>query len=170
MNATIDAMAGTAWRLLEEMKAHPRDLVVYGLETRGVPVGRRIAEDVEGRAGIKIPFIRQRIRYYGDDLGMETQEPVVARPAPIDLSDKVVLIADDVFWSASTMVAALALVMSLGRPRRVINAQLVDRGHRIYPVTTDIVGCTVQTEEHHVVKVQFTETGDLIDQVLLMRR
>ncbi len=77
-----------------------RDLIIVGIRSRGVPIGERIAKEIETMEGHPVPFGVLDITLYRDDLTTIAPQPVVKPtklPEPID--DKVVVLVDDVLSS-----------------------------------------------------------------------
>ena len=146
------------------------DLIIVGIGSRGVPIGERIAKEIEQMEGHPIPFGILDITLYRDDLTTIAPQPVVKPtklPEPID--DKVVVLVDDVLYTGRTVRAALDALIDFGRPRKVMLAVLVDRGHRELPIHADVIGKTVPTDANEVIKVKLVETDDE-DEVLIMEK
>ena len=93
----------------------------------------------------------------------ENEEPLVQQvDIKHDVSDKKVVLVDDVLFTGRTVRAAMDAVMDLGRPASIQLAVLVDRGHRELPIRPDFVGKNIPTssEERVVVSVQETDGKD----------
>jgi pyrimidine operon attenuation protein/uracil phosphoribosyltransferase len=73
-----------------------------------------------------------------------------------------------VLFTGRTVRAALDAIMDFGRPRRIMLAVLIDRGHRELPVRADVVGKNVPTRRDEIVRIHLIET-DGIDEVVLYR-
>ena len=146
------------------------DLIIVGIRSRGVPIGERIAKEIESMEGRPVPFGILDITLYRDDLTTIAPQPVVKPtklPEPID--DKIVVLVDDVLYTGRTVRAALDALIDFGRPRKVMLAVLVDRGHRELPIHADVIGKTVPTDANEVIKVKLVET-DGEDEVLIMEK
>ena len=65
---------------------------------------------------------------------------------------------DDVLFTGRTARAAIEAVLSLGRPKSIQLAVLVDRGHRELPIRADYVGKSIPTSLSETVSVKFMET------------
>ena len=76
---------------------------------------------------------------------------------PFDITDKIVILVDDVLFTGRTVRAALDVIMDWGRPRAIRLAVLVDRGHRELPIRPDFVGKNVPTSAREVIKVKVEE-------------
>ncbi|HUP49637.1 MAG TPA: bifunctional pyr operon transcriptional regulator/uracil phosphoribosyltransferase PyrR [Thermoanaerobaculia bacterium] len=146
------------------------DLMIVGIRSRGVPIGERIAREIEQLEGGPVAFGIIDITLYRDDLTTIAPQPVVKPtklPEPID--EKVVVLVDDVLYTGRTVRAALDALIDFGRPRAVQLAVLIDRGHRELPIHADVIGKTVPTDAHEVIKVKLSET-DGEDEVLLLEK
>jgi pyrimidine operon attenuation protein/uracil phosphoribosyltransferase len=155
-------------RALERMVAELVERVgdeklVYlvGVQTRGVPLARRLAELVVGATGHRPPVGALDISLYRDDVGPwrpAHQQPVLRDThLPVGIDDKVVCLVDDVLYTGRTVRAALDTLMDYGRPQAIRLAVLVDRGHRELPIAADFVGRTVPTARSEDVQVRLKE-------------
>ena len=146
------------------------DLLIVGIRSRGVPIGERIAREIEAMEKVRVPFGILDITLYRDDLTTIAPQPVVKPtklPEPID--DKIVVLVDDVLYTGRTIRAALDALIDFGRPKAVQLAVLIDRGHRELPIHADVIGKVVPTDADEVIKVKLEET-DGEDEVLIMER
>jgi pyrimidine operon attenuation protein/uracil phosphoribosyltransferase len=170
----IDAqqMYRTLMRMAHEIVEKHADLNALGLvgiQTRGVPLAKRTAANVLAVCGLEPPVGELDITFYRDDLGTRLDQPVVkSTHFGFDLTDRDLVIVDDVLFTGRTVRAALDAITDFGRPRRIMLAVLVDRGHRELPVRADVVGKNVPTRRDENVRVHLIET-DGIDEVVLYR-
>jgi pyrimidine operon attenuation protein/uracil phosphoribosyltransferase len=117
------------------------DLVLVGIQRRGVQLGHRLAECIEEREGVRVPRGALDITLYRDDLQTVGPRPVVGKTdLPWHLDGKRVVIVDDVLYTGRTVRAALDELADFGRPSRIALAVLVDRGGRELPIHADVVG------------------------------
>ncbi len=117
------------------------DLVVVGIQRRGVQLSDRIAALIEEREGGTIPRGALDITLYRDDLQTVGPRPVVgATHLPWQIDGKNVVIVDDVLYTGRTVRAALDELADFGRPARIALAVVVDRGGRERPIPADVVG------------------------------
>ena len=86
---------------------------------------------------------------------------------PVDITDREVIIVDDVLYTGRTIRAAIDNLVSNGRPSRVSLAVLVDRGHRELPIRADYVGKNIPTSHLEEIIVEMTEK-DGQDRVLIV--
>ena len=85
---------------------------------------------------------------------------------PFDITDKRVVIVDDVIFTGRTARAAIDAIMSRGRPMLIQLAALVDRGHRELPIRADYIGKNLPTSREEKVKVLVNEL-DGCDKVVI---
>ena len=143
------------------------DLILVGIRKRGVPLADRIARAIEKFEGSTVPVGALDITLYRDDVQMIASAPVVGKTEiNEDITDRVVVLVDDVLFTGRTVRAALDELTDFGRPRSIQLAVLVDRGHREYPIRADFVGKNVPTSSNETVEVLLSET-DGEEQVLL---
>jgi pyrimidine operon attenuation protein/uracil phosphoribosyltransferase len=163
------ALARIAHEILERNKTLA-GLGLVGIQTRGVPLARRLAGKlaaIEGQAAPPVGLLD--INLYRDDLERIADHPVLRRTEiPFDLDDAIVVLVDDVLFTGRTVRAALGGISDLGRPRWVQLAVLVDRGHRELPIRADFVGKNVPTARGEDVEVKLVDT-DGSDEVVLVR-
>jgi len=159
--------------LLSEMAARLaelplEDVILVGIQRRGVYLSRRLADLIEASTGRKVSLGILDITFYRDDLSMIDLRPVVrSTDLPDDINGKIVVLVDDVLFTGRTIRAALDALADNGRARMVKLAVLVDRGWRELPIQADLVGLGVKTEyeEKINVKVQELDGEDLVEVV-----
>jgi len=143
------------------------DLVLLGVQRRGVPLAALLQEAIKGVEGDDVPMGAIDITFYRDDLSKLGPSPRVATTEmPVDVTDKVVILVDDVLYTGRTVRAALDVIIDWGRPRAIQLAVLVDRGHRELPIRPDYVGKNVPTSQREVIKVKVMEFDDKAEVVV----
>jgi pyrimidine operon attenuation protein/uracil phosphoribosyltransferase len=152
-----------------ELAHGTEDLVLIGIQRRGVELAERIAKLIEKEEGNVVPRGALDITLYRDDLETVGPKPVIGEThLPTDLAGKHVVIVDDVLYTGRTVRAALDELADFGRPKRISLCVLVDRGGRELPIQGDIVGHVVRTNPGDRVDVLLEEM-DGRDQVDLIR-
>ena len=120
------------------------DLLIVGIQRRGVQLAARIVSMIAEREGVTVPQGALDITLYRDDLQTVGPRPVVGpTDLPWDIDGKHVVIVDDVLYTGRTVRAALDELADFGRPRRIALAVLIDRGGRELPIHADVVGRTL---------------------------
>jgi pyrimidine operon attenuation protein / uracil phosphoribosyltransferase len=137
--------------------------VLVGIRTRGIYLANRLSERIEQIEGSKIPVGDIDITLYRDDLTKITvdNEPLVkGNDIPVDITNKIVILVDDVLFTGRTVRAAIDAVIDIGRPASVQLAVLVDRGHRELPIRADYVGKNIPTSSSEKIVVELTEVDE----------
>ena len=146
------------------------DLVIIGVRSRGVPMAERLAKRISEFENVEVPTGILDITLYRDDLSQVSNQPIIHQTEiSFDITDKKVVLTDDVLYTGRTVRAALDALIDLGRPKSIQLAILVDRGHRELPIRPDYVGKNLPTSQSEVVSVNFKEI-DGEDNVLLLER
>ena len=116
-------------------------LVLVGIRKRGVPIAARLGAEIAQIEGRELPRGVLDITLYRDDLNELAYQPIVhTTEIPLDITDKTVILVDDVLYTGRTIRAAMNALLDLGRPRMTQLAVLIDRGERELPVQPDHVG------------------------------
>ncbi len=145
------------------------ELVLVGIRTRGVPLARRLAANLEYFEKVTIPVGALDIVPYRDDLDPHKPPPNPERTnIPTSVDDKSVILVDDVLYTGRSIRAAMDALIDLGRPRTIQLAVLVDRGHRELPIRADYVGKNIPSAREEEIRVQLVET-DGIDGVIIVK-
>lgn len=150
-----------------ERNAGVSDLIIVGIRRRGVPLAERIARHLEAIEEEQVPIGALDITLYRDDFKEIKNWPRIGKTEiKEDITDKVIILVDDVLYTGRTIRAALDQLIDFGRPRMIQLAVLVDRGHRELPIKADYVGKNIPTRADELVEVQLMEI-DGKDEVIL---
>ena len=161
------ALVRVAHEIVERNKG-ATDIILVGMQTRGVPLAKRLASSINDLEKITIPVGSLDISLYRDDLSSLSLKPTVHRTdIPVDISDKQVVLVDDVFYTGRSIRAAMDALIDLGRPQSIQLAVLVDRGHRELPIRADYVGKNIPTAKNEEIKV-YVEEVDGEDKVAIL--
>jgi pyrimidine operon attenuation protein/uracil phosphoribosyltransferase len=151
-------------RMAHEIIERNRDLnnlVIVGVQTRGVFVAQRISRLIKGIEGIEIPVGVLDITLYRDDVANQGDQPSVTKTElDFDITEKDVLLVDDVLFTGRTIRAAMDSLTDLGRPKTIQLLVFIDRGHRELPIRADYVGKFLPTSRRERVKLQMKEIDD----------
>lgn len=134
------------------------NLCLIGIYRRGVSISRIIAENIKSIEGHDIPTGALDITFYRDDLSLTEKEPKLhSSIIPFSVDGKRIVLIDDVIFTGRTVRAAIDAVFSLGRPKSIQLAVLIDRGHRELPIYPDYRGKNIPTAINECVEVNFPE-------------
>ena len=146
------------------------DLVIIGIRRRGVPLAKKLAEYISSIEGVNVAVGILDITLYRDDLSLLAAHPVVHKTEiPFKITDKKVILVDDVVYTGRTVRAALDALSHLGRAQSIQLAVLIDRGHRELPIRPDFVGKNVPTSKDEIVEVRLKEIDGENNVVILKR-
>ena len=144
-------------------------LAIVGIHTRGAVLARRLHAILGELTDAELPFGDIDISFYRDDLGVKapaTQPVVHASHIDFDISERTIVLVDDVLFTGRTVRAGIDALFDYGRPRRVQLAVLCDRGHRELPFRPDYVGKNLPTAREERVNVRLEEI-DGVDEVTI---
>ncbi len=142
-------------------------VALVGIRSRGELLAHRLAKILRAIDGANLPVGALDITLYRDDLTLQAPNPVVrATDIPFDVTDKTVVVVDDVLYTGRTIRSAMDALIDLGRPQAIELAILVDRGHRELPIRPDYVGKNIPTARNELIQVRLTE-ADGVDEVVI---
>ncbi|WP_144509341.1 bifunctional pyr operon transcriptional regulator/uracil phosphoribosyltransferase PyrR [Bacillus sp. FJAT-22090] len=157
------ALTRIAHEIIERNKGI-EECILVGIKTRGAFIAERLAKKIERIEGKEIKTGELDITLYRDDLSLknETNEPLVKQvDITHDVTDRKVILVDDVLYTGRTVRAAMDAVMDIGRPAQIQLAVLIDRGHRELPIRADYVGKNIPTSSSERIVVKVVETDGL---------
>lgn len=145
-----------------------QDIVLVGIRDRGDILAKRLIKIINEFEGAELPLGILDITLYRDDFQCLAEQPLLQETdIPVDITDKVVILVDDVLYTGRTIRAALDAIIDFGRPAKIQLAVLVDRGHRELPIKADYVGKNIPTSEAEEVDVKLLEV-DAEESVVLL--
>lgn len=163
-------MEKTLKRLVHEIVEQSdsiKDLVLIGIQTRGVYLAKRISLELKRVAKKAVPVGVLDITLYRDDVESISHQPVVKETKiPFDVTGKEVVIIDDVLFTGRTIRAAIDEIIDFGRPRIIKLAVLIDKGGREIPIQPDFVGKKFHTSKEERICVSLKEI-DKKDNIVL---
>jgi pyrimidine operon attenuation protein/uracil phosphoribosyltransferase len=165
------ALTRVAHEIIEKNKGI-EDCVLVGIKTRGIYIAKRLADRIAQIEEKEIFVGELDITLYRDDLTKKTsnEEPfVLGSDIPFEISNKKVILVDDVLYTGRTVRAGMDAIMDIGRPSSIQLAVLVDRGHRELPIRADYVGKNIPTSSDEKIVVELNEV-DEIEQVSIFEK
>lgn len=166
LEGVLDTMA----RRLKDLYPDPSGLIVMGMASRGIPLGKRLTKRLSASYGREIPFGSLDASFYRDDFHFRKK---FANPSmriaevPLSVEAMDIVLVDDVLFTGRSVRAAMEALMDLGRARTIRLCVLADRGHRELPIQPDCVGVQVVTEPGQEVRC-YVQPVDKEDSVWLV--
>ena len=161
------ALARIAHEIVEKNKG-AEGIVLIGMRTRGVPLAKRIAGTIEGFERTVVPVGALDIALYRDDIPHPHPDAPhqSSTDVPAAITDKHVILIDDVLYTGRSVRAAMDALTDLGRPSSIQLGVLIDRGHREYPIRADYVGKNMPSAKYEDIQVRVEEI-DGVDEVII---
>ena len=160
------ALTRIAHEIVERNPDPPAPALV-GIHRRGALLARRLQGLLQELLGAAVPLGDLDIGFYRDDVARRPDAPIVhASHIDFDVSQRTIVVVDDVLYTGRTVRAAIEALFDYGRPARVQLAVLADRGHRELPIRPDYVGKNLPTSRAEHVHVRVVEL-DGVDEVAI---
>lgn len=161
LRRTLDRMARQIVELIDPDDDPAETFALIGMQTRGVHLASRLRDRIRNVEGLNVPVGTLDATMYRDDVRLRAEQPVVrATRIPFDITERHLVLVDDVVYTGRTVRAALDALMDMGRPASVRFLVIVDRGHRELPIAVDIMGREVPTLPGEMVRVRLDEIDD----------
>ena len=158
LNRTLERMARQIDEMIDPDVNDVSDYALIGMQTRGVFLARRLSEKIRNIEGVQVPTGILDATMYRDDFRMRLKQPTIrVTDIPFDITERHLVLVDDVLYTGRTVRAAMDALMDMGRPASVKFLVVVDRGLRELPVYADIVGLQVPTFPGEEVRVRLEE-------------
>ena len=146
------------------------NLCLVGIQIGGVILAQRLASQIESIEGGKIGVGALDITLYRDDINIKKEQPVVkTTDIPFSITDKTVVLVDDVLFTGRSIRAAMDALIDFGRPAYIQLAVLIDRGHRELPIRADYAGKNIPTSLNERIDV-YLDKEDKEDKVVLISK
>ena len=159
-------LARIAHEIIERSKSLD-NVVLIGMYTRGVPLDRRLALNIQNYSQTAVPVGALDILPYRDDVQHDVPPKVTRTEIPFSIVGKSVIVVDDVLYTGRSIRAAMDGIIDLGRPQSIQLIVLIDRGHRELPIRADYVGKNVPSGHDESIAVKLKET-DGLDEVAII--
>lgn len=136
-----------AYEIAEQNTEENTELILAGIKDNGVVLAELLAiylrEIIPGK--IKVIEVKLNKREPGE---IELSEA-------LDFDNTVIILIDDVTNTGKTLLYALKPFLEF-RPRKIQTLTLVERSHKLFPVSSDFVGISLATtlQEHIFVEVE----------------
>jgi len=152
----LDAVMARMARRVHGLIDDPAKLVVVGILRRGAPLADRLCAQLRELWRVeRIARLDLDIKRYADDLTLlfpETRLRDTAVAAAGDLTDRCVLLVDDVLYEGHSMLRAVRRLAERGAST-IRTAVLVDRGCARLPLKADVAGLRLEVAPLQIVDV-----------------
>jgi pyrimidine operon attenuation protein / uracil phosphoribosyltransferase len=146
VEALIEDVAARLEQRLRELALDNPALI--GIRTGGVWLAERLRDAL----GLEEQLGELNIAFYRDDFSRIGMHPTVEpSQLPFDVSDRDLILVDDILYTGRTVRAAMNEIFDYGRPRSISLVVLVDRSGRELPIDANVYGTRITlTPGEHV--------------------
>ncbi|GAB3527771.1 phosphoribosyltransferase domain-containing protein [Pontibacter brevis] len=134
-----------------EKNFEEKELVLAGIHENGYTLAQMLAEKLQHISPIQVALLNITL-----NKTTPLSEPIVMTPEQSSLTDKVIVLVDDVLNTGKTLAYTLNTFLP-HNPKKVEIATLVDRHHPLYPVASTYTGYSLATTLNDHIMVYLTE-------------
>lgn len=154
LDRMLDRMARQIAELIDPGSDEAESFALIGMQRRGRHLAQRLQRKIRDFDRIDIPLGVLDATMYRDDFRIRLKQPIVrGTHIPFDVTQRHLVLVDDVLYTGRTVRAAMDALLDLGRPASIRFLVIVDRGLRELPIRADIVGRDVPTMPGEEVRV-----------------
>jgi pyrimidine operon attenuation protein / uracil phosphoribosyltransferase len=139
-----------AYEIVERNMQDGNELILAGIKENGVVLAHIISGYLKDIFNGTVKVIEIHLnKKYPEDVHVSEE---------LNFDNTVIILIDDVTNSGKTLLYALKPFLSF-HPKKIQTLTLVERTHKVYPVTSDYVGISLATtlQEHIFVEVEGNE-------------
>lgn len=141
----IDRMA---YQILEDC-FEEKTIVIAGIASRGYVLAKRLKTVLEKISKIKIELIEITLNKDSDHLEAQVDANISK------CKNKTIILVDDVLNSGRTLAYGFGVFLNIPT-KKIRTAVLIDRSHKLFPLSTDFAGYTISTISQEHVSVVFS--------------
>ena len=133
-----------------------KEITLIGIQERGVDIARLLQNEIKAISKLKI---------ISTTIVMDKTNPL--NPIITDkikIVNKNIIIVDDVANSGKTVLYALKCLLH-EIPKKIQIAVLIDRKHKLFPISSDFIGMQISTTMKENIKV-IVEKGKIVAAIL----
>jgi pyrimidine operon attenuation protein/uracil phosphoribosyltransferase len=143
----LQRMAYEVW----EHNSKEKNITFVGIQGSGLALAKSLARKLEEISPLKVDVV---------SIKLNKKQPLKDKISiDLDLSKRSIVLVDDVANSGKTLLYAIKPLLDF-EVKKIMVAVLVDRKHKSYPVSPDIVGHSIATTLHEHIEVE--TSGDEI--------
>ncbi len=144
-----------------------KNVVLVGIRTRGITIAKYLQKMISEYENTTPPCGKLDPRPFRDD-DKKIDKSLDKTEIDFNIDGKDVVLVDDVLFTGRTQRASIENIFSIGRPKSIQLAILVDRGHRELPIRANYVGKNIPTSLNEIVKVRL-KSDDGISEVVIIK-
>jgi pyrimidine operon attenuation protein/uracil phosphoribosyltransferase len=143
-----------AYQILEDC-FDEKEIIIAGIASRGYVFAQKLEKVLSKIAKIKCTLVEITLDKDSNNLVASTNIPVS------QCKNKTIILVDDVLNSGRTLLYGLSVFLNIPT-KKIRTAVLVDRSHKLFPISTDYAGYTISTVSQEHISVVFDKNKEAV--------
>lgn len=142
-----------AYQILED-NLDEKEIYIAGMGDRGFTLAKKIQDVLQRIGSCETVLLNVRLN------AKQEAEVINLEGKIVQLKNKVIILVDDVLNSGKTLSYGLSAFLKESQ-KKIRTAVLVDKSHKVYPISTDFAGLSLATVLKEHIEVVLEEDADL---------
>ncbi|MFY8172206.1 MAG: phosphoribosyltransferase family protein [Sphingobacteriaceae bacterium] len=143
-----------AYQILEDC-FDEKEIIIAGIASRGYVFAQKLEKVLCKISKINCTLVEITLDKDSNNLVASTNIPVS------QCKNKTIILVDDVLNSGRTLLYGLSVFLNIPT-KKIRTAVLVDRSHKLFPISTDYAGYTISTVSQEHISVVFDKNKDAV--------
>jgi pyrimidine operon attenuation protein/uracil phosphoribosyltransferase len=143
-----------AYQILEDC-FDEKEIIIAGIASRGFVFAQKLEKVLSKISKIKCTLVEITLDKDSNNLVASTNIPVSK------CKNKTIILVDDVLNSGRTLLYGLSVFLNIPT-KKIRTAVLVDRSHKLFPISTDYAGYTISTVSQEHISVVFDKNKEAV--------
>jgi pyrimidine operon attenuation protein/uracil phosphoribosyltransferase len=143
-----------AYQILEDC-FDEKEIIIAGIASRGYVFAQKLEKVLCKISKIKCTLVEITLDKDSNNLVASTNIPVS------QCKNKTIILVDDVLNTGRTLLYGLSVFLNIPT-KKIRTAVLVDRSHKLFPISTDYAGYTISTVSQEHISVVFDKNKEAV--------
>jgi pyrimidine operon attenuation protein/uracil phosphoribosyltransferase len=143
-----------AYQILEDC-FDEKEIIIAGIASRGYVFAQKLEKVLSKISKIKCTLVEITLDKDSNNLVASTNIPVS------QCKNKTIILVDDVLNSGRTLLYGISVFLNIPT-KKIRTAVLVDRSHKLFPISTDYAGYTISTVSQEHISVVFDKNKEAV--------
>jgi pyrimidine operon attenuation protein/uracil phosphoribosyltransferase len=143
-----------AYQILEDC-FDEKEIIIAGIASRGYVFAQKLEKVLSKISKIRCTLVEITLDKDSNNLVASTNIPVSK------CKNKTIILVDDVLNSGRTLLYGLSVFLNIPT-KKIRTAVLVDRSHKLFPISTDYAGYTISTVSQEHISVVFDKNKEAV--------
>ena len=143
-----------AYQILEDC-FDEKEIIIAGIASRGYVFAQKLEKVLSKISKIKCTLVEITLDKDSNNLVASTNIPIS------QCKNKTIILVDDVLNSGRTLLYGLSVFLNIPT-KKIRTAVLVDRSHKLFPISTDYAGYTISTVSQEHISVVFDKNKEAV--------